>query len=236
METITIRRNAPVVMLGDASGIVRHVIVDPQTREVVSLVIEQNGRKHIAPATAIIGADGDTLALGATWHNDEGAAFDRRRFRAVDARTADRQSQRRSLRGGLPLVEASDDSVSVSPLRAPARAATTGQAPVTWALALPEFREAWETQYQSSGRRWSDLEPAYRYGYEMAHDPQYRASDFATVEADLRAGYREWAARSGYAPAAGEEWEDIREAVQHAWERTRARFIVPEDGQPRHAA
>ena len=65
--------------------------------------------------------------------------------------------------------------------------------------------------YYSSGRDWSDYQPAYQYGYDTYG--QYRGQRFEDVEAQLE---RDWAharARSRLA------WAEARDAVRDGWHR-----------------
>jgi len=43
-----------------------------------------------------------------------------------------------------------------------------------WEAAAAGYRQRWQPQPGSSGGRFEDEEPGYRYGYEMANDPRYQ--------------------------------------------------------------
>jgi phage tail tape-measure protein len=70
--------------------------------------------------------------------------------------------------------------------------------------------------YASSGRPYSDYQPAYRYGWESASRREYADKRFEEVEGDLERG---WGQARGTASAS---WEDSREATRDAWNRVRS--------------
>ncbi|HEX3246541.1 MAG TPA: YsnF/AvaK domain-containing protein, partial [Chloroflexota bacterium] len=51
---------------------------------------------------------------------------------------------------------------------------TRGTSTRSWDEVSPTYQQRWQQRYGTSGGRWSDYEPGYRYGYEMANDPRYR--------------------------------------------------------------
>jgi hypothetical protein len=73
------------------------------------------------------------------------------------------------------------------------------------------FRDHCEATYGTSRMPYNWYEPAYRYGHEMATADRYRGREWEMARAELQA---EWEER-------GEEgaWEDVEEAVRHAWIR-----------------
>ena len=77
-----------------------------------------------------------------------------------------------------------------------------------------EYREHFQTQYKSapyytSGREWSDYEPAYQYGYETYG--QYRGQKFDDIEGDLKRNWDNTRANSRLA------WNEARGAVRDGW-------------------
>jgi hypothetical protein len=48
--------------------------------------------------------------------------------------------------------------------------------------AMPRYRGYWQSRYGTSGGRWEDYEPSYRYGWEMRNDPRYQGRNFDEVE------------------------------------------------------
>jgi len=92
----------------------------------------------------------------------------------------------------------------------------------TWDTVSPTYRQEWQRKYGTSGGRWEEYEPGYRYGYEMANDPRYHGRQWSETEPSLRADYEDWARRNHYAyePSA---WDRMKENAREAWEGARAR-------------
>ena len=63
MLSTEIPRDAVVAATDGELGRVRHVVVDPQTRHVTDLVVEQDGRRWLVPAGAVAGVEGDHVRL-----------------------------------------------------------------------------------------------------------------------------------------------------------------------------
>jgi hypothetical protein len=56
-----------------------------------------------------------------------------------------------------------------------------------WNTAMPRYRDRWQQRYGSTGGRWEDYEPDYRYGYEMTRSrPDYRGRSFSELEPSFR--------------------------------------------------
>jgi uncharacterized membrane protein/stress response protein YsnF len=77
-----------------------------------------------------------------------------------------------------------------------------------------EFRSHHDTAFATRGVPYDRWAPAYRYGYDIATDPQYRDREWAAVEADAR---REWDQRHRGT------WEDMKDAIRYAWDKVRGR-------------
>ena len=75
---------------------------------------------------------------------------------------------------------------------------------------MPSYRSRWQQRYGTSGGRWEEYEPSYRYGYELRNDPRYRGRGWSEVEADVQ---RDWTTRHPETP-----WERAKESVREAWE------------------
>jgi len=82
------------------------------------------------------------------------------------------------------------------------------------------FRQRWQSRYGTSGGRWEDYEPGYRYGYEMASDPRYQGREWANVESDLRRDWGTWGQRYGYRYT-DSDWDRYRDEVHEAWDAGR---------------
>jgi uncharacterized protein (TIGR02271 family) len=74
-----------------------------------------------------------------------------------------------------------------------------------------DFRDHWTTRFSGSGRRYEEVEPAYRFGHSMASDARYRGRRWEDVEADARS---EWGRTND-----DSMWDDMKDAVRHAWQR-----------------
>jgi hypothetical protein len=73
-----------------------------------------------------------------------------------------------------------------------------------------DFRNDYQTRYGTSGVAYEQVEPAYRYGYDMANDPRYRGRDWNAVQNDLQ---RDWETRQ---PGT---WSRFSNSVRYAWDR-----------------
>jgi stress response protein YsnF len=76
------------------------------------------------------------------------------------------------------------------------------------------FRSDFSTRFASSGRRYEDVEPAYRFGHSLAGDPRYAGREWDDVEADART---DWGRSNS-----GGTWEEMKAAIRHAWERVKS--------------
>ena len=75
----------------------------------------------------------------------------------------------------------------------------------------PLFRTHYQTTYGNTGRSFEDFQPAYRYGYDLAGNPQYRDRTWDQVEMDAR--------RSWEREHQDTLWDDIKDAVREGWMR-----------------
>ena len=93
-----------------------------------------------------------------------------------------------------------------------------GDVPVRgWDDVAAGYRQRWQGQSGSTGGRWEDQEPGYRFGYEMAHDPRYRGRRFEDLEPELRSSYGPWAQSYGY-PADDSAWDRARLGIREAFD------------------
>lgn len=74
-----------------------------------------------------------------------------------------------------------------------------------------DFRSDASTRF--SGRKYEDVQPGYRYGYDLANDSRYKDRDWNNIENDARGGWR----HEG-------KWDDMKDAVRHGYERVRSSF------------
>jgi stress response protein YsnF len=79
----------------------------------------------------------------------------------------------------------------------------------------PRFRTHYDQMYARSGRAYSDYEPAYRYGYDLATDDRYRGREWDDIAEDVATDWgREF----------DEEWEEFKGAVRQGWEEVKDVF------------
>jgi hypothetical protein len=90
----------------------------------------------------------------------------------------------------------------------------------SWDEAMPSYRQRWQTRYGSSGGRWEDAEPGYRYGYEMSRDPRYHGREWREIEPQFNSDYSEWSRRNGYGSGSS-NWDRIKEQARESWEDAR---------------
>jgi uncharacterized protein (TIGR02271 family) len=77
-----------------------------------------------------------------------------------------------------------------------------------------DYREHWNSRFASSGRRYDDMAPAYRFGHSLASDGRYRDRSWDEFEPEVRT---EWGRTHE-----GSAWDDMKDAVRHAWQRARS--------------
>ena len=70
--------------------------------------------------------------------------------------------------------------------------------------------------YYRSSKSYSDYQPAYRYGWESASQPEFRNRPFEDAESDLEKG---WDLARGHSR---ERWYEVRDAARDAWNRIRS--------------
>jgi len=95
-----------------------------------------------------------------------------------------------------------------------------GGSPRSWQEMSPQYRQRWQSRFGTSGGRWEESEPYYRYGHEMAIDPRYQGREWSQVEPDLRREYSSWAQRSGYSHDES-AWDRFRDQVRESWDEGR---------------
>jgi hypothetical protein len=105
------------------------------------------------------------------------------------------------------------------PHTAPVPGATVGTQATTatrdFASYVDDYRRHYGTTFASSGAPYTDYEPAYRYGYDLATNERYRGRDWTSFEADAR---RDWEQRHP-----GSSWERFKDAIRYGWDKVRGR-------------
>jgi uncharacterized protein (TIGR02271 family) len=75
---------------------------------------------------------------------------------------------------------------------------------------MEDWRSHYNTNYANSGYTFEQYTPAYRYGYNLANNDQYRGRSWSEIEADARV---HWEERN---PGT---WENFKDSIRNAWER-----------------
>src|SRR5215211_7184159 len=84
MQQITIERDAPVRATDGELGRVKHVVVDPTTREVTEIVVVKGDREWLIPMRAVVRMDGEAIILnGASAQFRAAPSFRRDQFEGV---------------------------------------------------------------------------------------------------------------------------------------------------------
>jgi hypothetical protein len=78
-----------------------------------------------------------------------------------------------------------------------------------------DFRNHYNQYWGTSGRTYTDYEPAYRYGYDLAMDRRYANYGWMELEPEAR---RRWESEYRHRGT----WEDFKDSVRYAWERVKA--------------
>jgi ElaB/YqjD/DUF883 family membrane-anchored ribosome-binding protein len=86
--------------------------------------------------------------------------------------------------------------------------------PSSFATYAETCRRHHQDTYSASGRPYTDYEPAYRYGHELATSPQNWNRSWEDIKS---ASQREWNQRNKGA------WVDMEGAIRYAWEQARQR-------------
>lgn len=92
-----------------------------------------------------------------------------------------------------------------------AAGAGTGFVQEDWDMYDQSFRMDYQTRYGRTGFDYDYYQPAYRFGYDLRRDPRYSGYDWQMLESEAR---HDWESRG-----IGGAWEDVKDAVRHAWER-----------------
>jgi uncharacterized protein (TIGR02271 family) len=78
-----------------------------------------------------------------------------------------------------------------------------------------EARTIYDRDFASSGVAYDQWKPAYEFGCKLGSDQQYRGRDWNTVEPEAKQNFE----RS----LPGRKWDQFRDAVHRAYDRTRAK-------------
>lgn len=79
-----------------------------------------------------------------------------------------------------------------------------------FATYVQDFRSDWQRNYASQGGTYEQYESAYRYGYELAGNPQYRGQTWTTMEPNIR---RAWETRYP------NTWNRMQNSIHYGWNK-----------------
>ena len=123
MQRMEIQRDARVMAADGEVGRVRHVVVDPETREVTDIVVRQDGNEWLVPISAVAGVDDDGVRLRGAWSEFQVVdAVRRGQLEPVTPEEAREAAPGRPAHGGAPLLDAREDAVEVGGARPMAEA------------------------------------------------------------------------------------------------------------------
>jgi hypothetical protein len=90
---------------------------------------------------------------------------------------------------------------------------TSTPAPESDAMDVEQtFRRHYDSHYSNTGYAYSQYRPAYRYGYDLASDPEYRNQAWSAIERTAPRGWDH--SKMG-------DWEQYKDAVRYGWETKR---------------
>jgi len=114
MAEMNIQRNARVLAADGEVGPVRHVVVDPQTKEVTHLVVDVDDRDQLIPISSVASVEGDRVTLKGSRADLNASGFDREHYHAIDEEVVREETTQQAERGGAPLVDAAQNEVEIA--------------------------------------------------------------------------------------------------------------------------
>ena len=72
----------------------------------------------------------------------------------------------------------------------------------------PPIAQKWQQRYGTTGDRWEDAEPGYRYGHDMRSRPEYRGRQWSEVEPEFQ---RDWTQRNPDKP-----WDKASRSIRES--------------------
>jgi len=125
MDAIKIYRDARVEGPAGDEGRVRHVIVDPETRELTHIVVEGGGEQWLTPISAVERVDDRHLRLLGRSLHAVSTPFRRDTYHAVDDQTVTDETTGDARHGGAPVRDAGSDNISLGAVETAASQRTT---------------------------------------------------------------------------------------------------------------
>ncbi len=75
------------------------------------------------------------------------------------------------------------------------------------------FRQHFSSSPYASNYSYTDFQPAYRYGYDLARNPMYQGSSWSAIEPQVR---HDWESQGHQGT-----WDQVKGAVQYAWQQVK---------------
>ena len=79
-----------------------------------------------------------------------------------------------------------------------------------WEDVASRYRMLWQQHYGTTDQTWEQMEPIYRYAWQVANNPNYRGRPWSQAEAAVQ---RDWQA-AGRQPS----WEQVAGPIRDVWE------------------
>ncbi len=187
---------------GNPLGRVENMVIDTET-EMVDTIVLDDGVAY--PASDIRIADGVVYVDALAQVVGEGI-----RPRAE----YDRRVRRREVRAPIDGAHLAAPPARKPVGEGPAREGRNAE----YADYEDDFRRHYDSTFGDLDRHYGDYDPAYRFGYDMAYDERFDERDYAASESDLRQLYYR---RHGYPMSDSHIWNDVKDAVRHAFDRAR---------------
>jgi hypothetical protein len=93
-----------------------------------------------------------------------------------------------------------------------------------WEDFRSRYEMLWQQHYGTTDATWEQMEPVYRYAWDLANDPRYRGRPWGEVETTVS---REWQ-RSTYAQRLA--WRDAAGPVRDVWEDVAQEALTGAEG------
>ena len=92
--------------------------------------------------------------------------------------------------------------------------------PQEYEVYRPGYQRHYQVYFAEAGPSFADYEPAYRFGYDLAMDANYRDRYWAEIESEVRAKWEEKDPGS---------WDTFADAIEHAWGSLKEVFNMADD-------
>ena len=79
-----------------------------------------------------------------------------------------------------------------------------------WHDVMPDFKNRWHSKWGSSGRKWEDDEPGWRFAWEYSEKPEFKGKGWGFMESEFEHGWKSYSGAKG-------TWESIKDSVKDFW-------------------